>query len=135
MLRSDGLQITPEILMLGLDLAEAFHCYLAKGETNTDLRHAQHRSAHFCPVSVMQPTPAVIPADLKNALKAECLTEAFRSIPPGKQNFIIRRIDDAVKPETRERRQSSKSQLNDSHGPGAPHHPTVLCTLKSTTCI
>ena len=99
------------------------------------LRHAQHRSAHFCPVSVMQPSPAVIPADLMSALKAECLTEAFRSIPPGKQNFIIRRIDDAAKPETRERRQSSKSQLNDSHGPGAPHHPTVLCTLKSTICV
>ena len=41
------------------------------------LRHAQHRSAHFCPVSVMQPSPAVIPADLMSALKAECLTEAF----------------------------------------------------------
>ena len=135
MLRSDGLQITPEILMLGLDLAEAFHCYLAKGETNTDLRHAQHRSAHFCPVSVMQPSPVVIPADLMSALKAECLTEAFRSIPTGKQNFNIRRVDDAVKPETRGRGQSSKSHLNDSHGPSAPRHPTVLCTLESTICV
>ena len=44
------------------------------------------------------------PADLISALKAESVTESFRSIPPGKQNFIIRRIDDAVKPETRERR-------------------------------
>ena len=58
MLRSDGLQITPEILMLGLDLAEAFHC-LAITETNTALRHAQHRGVLFCPVSVMQPSPAV----------------------------------------------------------------------------
>ena len=45
-----------------------------------------------------------IPADLMSVLKAEGVTEAFRSIPPGKQNFIIRRIDNAVKPETREKR-------------------------------
>ena len=59
MLRYDTLQTTPEILKLGLDLAEAFHCYLVNTETNTDLRHAQHRSALFCSVSVMQPSPAV----------------------------------------------------------------------------
>ncbi len=59
MLRSDALQITPEILMLGPDLAEALHCYLAKSETNTDLRHVRHRSVLFCPVPVMQPSPAV----------------------------------------------------------------------------
>jgi uncharacterized protein YdeI (YjbR/CyaY-like superfamily) len=45
-----------------------------------------------------------IPADLMSVLRAEGVAEAFRSIPPGKQNFIIRRIDDAVKPETREKR-------------------------------
>lgn len=45
--------------MLGLDLAEAFHCYLAKSETNTDLRHVERRRVLFCPVSVMQPSPAV----------------------------------------------------------------------------
>ncbi len=55
---SDTLHITPEILLSGLDLAEAFHGYLAKSETNTDLRHVQHRSILFCPVSVMQPSPA-----------------------------------------------------------------------------
>ena len=38
------------------------------------------------------------------ALKAERVTEAFKSLPPGKQNFIIRRINDAVKPETRDKR-------------------------------
>ncbi len=45
--------------MLGLDLAEAFYGYLAKSETNTALRHAQHRSVLFCLVPVMQPSPAV----------------------------------------------------------------------------
>ena len=45
-----------------------------------------------------------IPDDLTRALRAEGVEEAFQSLPPGKQNFIIRRIDDAAKPETRERR-------------------------------
>jgi hypothetical protein len=45
-----------------------------------------------------------IPEDLMSALKAERVNEAFKSLPSGKQNFIIRRIDDAVKPETREKR-------------------------------
>ena len=30
--------------LLGLDLAEAFHRYLAWSETTTDVRHVQHRS-------------------------------------------------------------------------------------------
>ena len=29
--------------LLGLDLAEAFHRYLARSETTTDVRHVQHR--------------------------------------------------------------------------------------------
>jgi hypothetical protein len=29
--------------LLGLDLAEAFHRYLAWSETTTDVRHVQHR--------------------------------------------------------------------------------------------
>ena len=45
-----------------------------------------------------------IPEDLMSALVAEGMVAAFKSLPPGKQNFIIRRIDDAVKPETREKR-------------------------------
>ena len=45
-----------------------------------------------------------IPEDLMSALTAEGMTAPFKSLPPGKQNFIIRRIDDAVKPETREKR-------------------------------
>ena len=45
-----------------------------------------------------------IPDDLLAALRAEGVAQAFQLLPPGKQNFIIRRIDDAAKPETRERR-------------------------------
>lgn len=45
-----------------------------------------------------------LPEDLMRALAAEGLAQAFKSLPPGKQNFIIRRINDAAKPETREKR-------------------------------
>lgn len=45
-----------------------------------------------------------IPDDLERALRAEGVAAAFKSLPPGKQQFIIRRIDDAARPETRERR-------------------------------
>jgi len=44
------------------------------------------------------------PKDLLSALKLEKATEDFKSLPPGEQNFILRRIDDAAKPETREKR-------------------------------
>ena len=45
-----------------------------------------------------------MPDDLKKALAAEKMTASFKSLPLGKQNFAIRRIDNAVKPETREKR-------------------------------
>ena len=45
-----------------------------------------------------------IPDDLQNALTAKRMTASFKSLPPGKQNFAIRRINDAVKPETRDKR-------------------------------
>ena len=54
--------------------------------------------------TVLDPAAVEIPEDLISALKAEGMTEAFKSLPPGKQNFVIRRIDDAVRPETREKR-------------------------------
>jgi len=46
----------------------------------------------------------VYPSDLLTALRAEGLTEDFKSIPPGEQNFILRKIDEAVKPQTRKKR-------------------------------
>lgn len=45
-----------------------------------------------------------IPDDLLTALGAEGAIEAFESLPPGKQNFMIRKIDSAAKPETRDKR-------------------------------
>ena len=45
-----------------------------------------------------------IPENLMSALTTGGMAASFKSLPPGKQNFIIRRIDDAVKPETREKR-------------------------------
>lgn len=44
------------------------------------------------------------PPDLLKALKAEGAVKDFKSLPPGEQNFILRRIDDAAKPETRKKR-------------------------------
>ena len=55
-------------------------------------------------ITVLDRANVEIPDDLARALRAEGVEEAFQSLPPGKQNFIIRRIDEAAKPETRERR-------------------------------
>lgn len=45
-----------------------------------------------------------IPKDLAGALRAEGVLKEFRALPPGKKSYIIRRIDEAAKPETREKR-------------------------------
>ncbi|MFT4241015.1 MAG: YdeI/OmpD-associated family protein [Acidovorax sp.] len=55
-------------------------------------------------ITVLDRDRVEIPDDLLRALHAEGVAHAFQSLPPGKQNFIIRRIDEAAKPETRERR-------------------------------
>lgn len=54
--------------------------------------------------TVLDRSEVEIPDDLLQALRAEGVEAAFKSMPPGKQNFIIRRIDEAAKPATRERR-------------------------------
>ena len=54
--------------------------------------------------TVLDRADVEIPEDLMSALTAEGMTASFKSLPPGKQNFIIRRIDDAVKPGTRAKR-------------------------------
>ena len=54
--------------------------------------------------TVLDRADVTIPTDLMSALRAEGVTEDFKSLPPGKQNFILRRIDDAAKPETRDKR-------------------------------
>jgi len=45
-----------------------------------------------------------IPEDLMNALRTGGATQAFTLLSPGKQNFMIRRIAEAAKPETRTKR-------------------------------
>ena len=55
-------------------------------------------------ITVLDRADVTYPKDLLSALRAERATEDFKSLPPGEQNFILRRIDDAAKPETREKR-------------------------------
>ena len=55
-------------------------------------------------ITVLDRAAVTYPADLLFALRAEGATKAFKALPPGRQNFIIRRIDEAVKPETRQKR-------------------------------
>ena len=55
-------------------------------------------------ITVLDRADVTIPKDLMSALRAEGVTEDFKSLPPGKQNFILRRIDDAAKPATRDKR-------------------------------
>ena len=45
-----------------------------------------------------------IPADLMSALEAAGLTAAFQALPPGERGFIIRRIGEAARPQTRQKR-------------------------------
>lgn len=55
-------------------------------------------------VTVLDRSNVVIPEDLLSALRAEGAEAAFKSLPPGQQNFLVRRIDEAVRPQTRQRR-------------------------------
>jgi hypothetical protein len=55
-------------------------------------------------ITVLDRAAVSYPDDLLAALRAAGATAAFKSLPPGRQNFIIRRIDEAVKPETRQKR-------------------------------
>ena len=55
-------------------------------------------------ITVLDRSHVAIPDDLAQALCAQGVAEAFRSLPPGKQNYIVRRIDEAARPRTRERR-------------------------------
>ena len=55
-------------------------------------------------ITVLDRADVTIPSDLMSALRAENVTEDFKSLPPGKQNFIVRRIDEAARPETRDKR-------------------------------
>jgi hypothetical protein len=55
-------------------------------------------------ITVLDRAAVPYPADLLAALRAAGVTKDFKALPLGRQNFIIRRIDEAVKPETRAKR-------------------------------
>ena len=55
-------------------------------------------------ITVLDRAAVAYPADLLAALRAQGATKDFKALPPGRQNFIVRRIDEAVKPETRQKR-------------------------------
>lgn len=45
-----------------------------------------------------------IPKDLASALRAEGVAKFFDALPIGKKSYLLRLIDEAAKPETREKR-------------------------------
>lgn len=53
---------------------------------------------------VLDPDDVDIPDDLLNSLEAEEMIDGFMDVPPGKRNYLIRRIREAAKPTTREKR-------------------------------
>jgi len=55
-------------------------------------------------ITVLDRAAVTYPADLLSALRTAGATSDFKALPPGRQNFIVRRIDEAVKPETRQKR-------------------------------
>jgi len=54
--------------------------------------------------TVLDRADVEIADDLKRALAAAKATSGFKSLPPGQQNFLVRKIDEAAKPETRAKR-------------------------------
>ena len=55
-------------------------------------------------ITVLDREAVTYPADLLSALRAKGATSDFKALTPGRRNFIVRRIDEAVKPETRQKR-------------------------------
>jgi hypothetical protein len=104
----------PVLVMAQMNESEPFHVSLfpvgggqhyirikakVRQETNTQIGDRIH--VRF---TVLDRAAVEIPADLMSALAAQGMTAAFKSLPPGQQNFIVRRIGEAVKPQTREKR-------------------------------
>jgi hypothetical protein len=54
--------------------------------------------------TVLDRADVSIPDDLTQALRAEGVEDAFKALPPGKQNFTIRQIEEAARSATREKR-------------------------------
>jgi hypothetical protein len=55
-------------------------------------------------ITVLDRADIEIPRDLSAALRGKNALASFNALTPGKKNYMIRRIDDAAKPETRAKR-------------------------------
>jgi Domain of unknown function (DUF1905)/Bacteriocin-protection, YdeI or OmpD-Associated len=55
-------------------------------------------------ISILDRSDVKIPGDLSAALRGSRASARFDALPAGKKNYMIRRIDDAAKPETRAKR-------------------------------
>ena len=55
-------------------------------------------------IRVLDRADVTIPKDLTTALRKGGATAGFASLPPGRKNFLVRRIDEAAKAETRAKR-------------------------------
>lgn len=55
-------------------------------------------------ITVLDRADVTIPRDLMSALRSGGVLKDFKSLPPGQQNYTVRRIEDASKPETRVKR-------------------------------
>jgi hypothetical protein len=55
-------------------------------------------------ITVVDRAAVTYPADLLSALRARAATKDFKALPPGRRSFIVRRIEEAVRPETRQKR-------------------------------
>lgn len=54
--------------------------------------------------TVLDRSNVTYPKDLLAVLRVEGVVADFKSLPPGKRNFLVRRIDEVTKPETRKKR-------------------------------
>jgi hypothetical protein len=79
------------------------HCIRIKAKVRQET-HTRTGDRIRVRLTVLDRADVEIPEDLMSALAAEGLMEAFNSLPPGRKNFMIRRIDEAARPATRETR-------------------------------
>ena len=75
-------------------------------------------------ITRLDPSETEVPEDMRRALRSEGVDDAFEALPPGKRNFILRRVEEAVRSETRQKRiqegvlaaHQRREWLSDRHG-------------------
>ena len=73
----------------------------AKVRKDANLKEGDRVKVH---IMVLDRADITIPKDLAAALRAEGVSADFNALTTGKKNYMVRRIDDASRPETRARR-------------------------------